>query len=72
MYQYSSTCLMINNDRLANRAVSQRPAVKGTTRPEEDIRHDLVARIRAEIAAGTYETAEKLSVALDRMIDDVT
>jgi hypothetical protein len=31
-------------------------------------RADLVARIRKEIAAGTYETPEKLEVALARML----
>jgi anti-sigma28 factor (negative regulator of flagellin synthesis) len=36
-----------------------------------DIRQDLVNRIRAEIAAGTYETTEKLDAALDRMLDEI-
>lgn len=36
-----------------------------------DIRADLVAKIRAEIAAGTYETEEKLSIALDRLLDEI-
>ncbi|GIX02093.1 MAG: flagellar biosynthesis anti-sigma factor FlgM [Thermogutta sp.] len=36
-----------------------------------DIRADLVARIRQEIAAGTYETEEKLSIALDRLLDEI-
>ena len=36
-----------------------------------DIRSDLVARIRAEIAAGTYETEEKLQVALERLLDEI-
>ncbi len=36
-----------------------------------DIRADLVARIRAEIAAGTYETEEKLQVALERLLDEI-
>ena len=35
-----------------------------------EIRHDLVARIRSEIADGTYETAEKLDKALDRFLDE--
>jgi len=35
------------------------------------IRQDLVNQIRAEIAAGTYETPEKLDVALDRLLDEV-
>lgn len=34
-----------------------------------DIRSDLVARVRNEIAAGTYESAEKLDAAIDRMLD---
>ncbi len=35
-----------------------------------DIRHDLVARIRGEIEAGTYETDEKLDVALGRLLEE--
>ena len=34
---------------------------------EADVRHDLVARVRQEIQAGTYDTAEKLEAALDRL-----
>ena len=37
----------------------------------EPIREELVARIRAEIAQGTYETAEKLQIAFERMLEDV-
>lgn len=37
------------------------------TNPGE-IRVELVNRIRAEIAAGTYETEEKLDIALSRML----
>ncbi|MCS7305916.1 MAG: flagellar biosynthesis anti-sigma factor FlgM [Thermoguttaceae bacterium] len=36
------------------------------------IRADLVARVRAEIAAGTYETPEKLQIALDRLLDEIS
>jgi len=36
-----------------------------------DIRADKVADIRAQIARGTYETEEKLSSALDRMLDEI-
>jgi hypothetical protein len=35
----------------------------------EPIRTDLVARVRAEIAAGTYDTPEKWDEALDRLLD---
>jgi len=31
------------------------------------IRTDLVARVRREIAAGTYDTPEKMALALDRL-----
>jgi anti-sigma28 factor (negative regulator of flagellin synthesis) len=61
-----------NAGRLTNRrVVTVKPLPTAQTPQEADIRHDLVARIRAEIAAGTYETPEKLSIALERMIDDV-
>lgn len=36
-----------------------------------DIRHDRVNEIRAQIAAGTYETEGKLQVALDRLLDEI-
>ncbi|MDR0608861.1 MAG: flagellar biosynthesis anti-sigma factor FlgM [Planctomycetaceae bacterium] len=32
------------------------------------IRYDLVNRIKAEIAAGTYDTPDKMDIAVDRMI----
>lgn len=36
-----------------------------------DIRFDRVQAIRAAIAEGTYETAEKLDVALDRLLESL-
>jgi negative regulator of flagellin synthesis FlgM len=36
-----------------------------------EVRHDLVARIRSEIADGTYETPEKLDQAIDRVLDEL-
>jgi hypothetical protein len=35
-----------------------------------EIRADLVARVRREIAAGTYDTPEKFALALDRLLAD--
>jgi len=35
-----------------------------------DIRADRVAELRAQIAAGTYETEQKLSATLDRLLDE--
>jgi negative regulator of flagellin synthesis FlgM len=34
-----------------------------------EARRQLIFRIRREIAEGTYETSEKLEIALDRLID---
>jgi hypothetical protein len=34
-------------------------------------RPELVERVRAEIAAGTYDTPEKWEIALDRLLHDV-
>jgi len=36
-----------------------------------EVRADLVARVRTEIAAGTYETPEKLNAAFDRLLDEL-
>jgi len=36
---------------------------------QEGIRHGLVARIRAEIAGGAYDTEAKLHAALERLIE---
>ncbi len=35
------------------------------------IRHDLVNQIRSQIAAGTYDTPEKMNAAVDRMLDQI-
>jgi anti-sigma28 factor (negative regulator of flagellin synthesis) len=34
-----------------------------------EIRFDLVNRIKAEIAAGTYDTSDKMDIAANRMIE---
>lgn len=36
-----------------------------------EVRTDLVNRIKGEIAAGTYETADKLDSALSRLLDEI-
>jgi len=36
-----------------------------------DIREDRVAAIRTQIQSGIYETAEKLDVALSRLLDEI-
>jgi negative regulator of flagellin synthesis FlgM len=45
---------------------SERPNQKASG---EAIRMDLVARVRREIAAGTYDTPEKWEAALERLLD---
>jgi negative regulator of flagellin synthesis FlgM len=37
-----------------------------------EIRHEKVEEIRGQIASGVYETPEKLELALDRMIDEMS
>lgn len=41
-------------------------------RENADVRVDLVQRIRAEIAAGSYESFDKLDKAVDGLIEDLT
>ena len=51
--------------------ISPKAQVLSQVRDIPDIRHDRVAEIRAAIDSGTYETDEKLSVALDRLLDEI-
>ena len=37
-----------------------------------DIRADKVTSVRAQIDAGTYENDDKLNLAIDRLLDDLT
>jgi hypothetical protein len=36
-----------------------------------EVRVDKVAIIKSQIEAGTYETGEKLDIAIDRMLDEI-
>jgi negative regulator of flagellin synthesis FlgM len=49
------------------------PAAEAAIQAAESgaVRQDLVDRIRAEIAAGTYESPAKLGMALDRLLDEI-
>ena len=40
-----------------------------TSPRDEEIRADLVERVRREIAAGVYETPEKWDIALQRLLE---
>jgi hypothetical protein len=72
----SSTCLQ--GPHLPARLLRpSRPAIrKGLCQsgaPPEvrdpSVRYELVARVRREIAAGTYDTPDKLELALSRMME---
>ncbi len=43
-----------------------------TSLKTNDVRVDKVASIRAQIEAGTYETDDKLDIAADRLLDDLS
>ncbi|MEN6451223.1 MAG: flagellar biosynthesis anti-sigma factor FlgM [Thermoguttaceae bacterium] len=36
-----------------------------------EMREDRVEAVRQQIAAGTYETSDKLNIALDRLLDEI-
>lgn len=63
MFQHGPTCLK-------GPRTKQRPAFRTRRESKADaaFRADLVARVRREIADGVYETAEKLDIALERML----
>jgi len=51
--------------------ISPQAAEASRTRESAEIRHDKVAALKAQIAAGTYDTPERLEMALDRMLDAI-
>ena len=53
-----------------SRSARSRQAIGGqdTAAEQGSIRVDLVARVRKEIAEGTYDTPEKMEAALERLI----
>jgi hypothetical protein len=72
----STTCLQ--GPHLPTRLLRSRPVVsrKGLCQSgappqakDPTIRYELVARIRKEIAAGTYDTPEKFDAALARLLE---
>lgn|SRR5690606_27856391 len=52
--------------------LSEQARYTDALREGADVRVELVERIRAEIAAGTYETDEKLDQAVENLLDDLT
>jgi hypothetical protein len=62
-------------DAIANRMVGLQPAiptVENELPGPDGIRHGLVARVRAEIAAGTYDTEEKWLAAEEALLAHVS
>lgn len=51
--------------------VSQVASMLSKLKNLPEVRQDLVAKVRAELAAGTYDTEEKLDGALDALLDDI-
>ena len=51
--------------------ISQEADLASRIRDLPEIRHDLVARIRGEIEAGTYETDEKLDTAVTHLLEEI-
>ena len=72
MTQRGQAARSANSPRGADR-VEISPAAEAAVQAAETsgIRTDLVNQIRAQIAAGTYETPDKLGVAVDRLLDQM-
>jgi hypothetical protein len=49
--------------------VRKSPGKGNSPRDDPGIRKDLVAKVRKEIEAGTYDTEEKWDAALDRLLE---
>lgn len=65
MHQHGPTCLLGPVSRT-------RRGWPRDARASRPFRAELVARVRREIAAGTYDTPERWEAALDRLRRDVT
>jgi hypothetical protein len=68
MLRHDPSCLSgpISKTRRSWKTGTQAP---GQRRDERSVRTELIARIRREIAEGTYETPEKLQIALERLFN---
>ena len=69
MYRHGPTCL---EGPVTRKRPCWRETFGADAVPEAaEVRADLVARVRREIAAGTYDTPEKLEAALERLLEDL-
>ena len=51
--------------------ISLEARLKSLLEKVPDVRQDLIDRVRSEIEAGTYETDEKVDVAINRLLEDL-
>jgi negative regulator of flagellin synthesis FlgM len=51
--------------------ISTAAKLASKVRDVPEVRAGLVARVKSEIEAGTYETAERLDVTISRLMDDL-
>ncbi len=51
--------------------LSEQARLMALLRQLPDVRHDRIESIRTAIAEGSYVTDEKLSVSIDRLLDDL-
>ncbi|MDO4551439.1 MAG: flagellar biosynthesis anti-sigma factor FlgM [Planctomycetia bacterium] len=56
---------------ISQNKTSQASNISSTASGSEGIRLELVNRVRAEILAGTYDTEEKMDIALSRLLDEL-
>jgi anti-sigma28 factor (negative regulator of flagellin synthesis) len=66
MLRHAASCLNGPVSKARRCWTEQTPA---TMRDESRFRSELVERIRRQIADGTYDTPEKLAVALERLLN---
>jgi len=51
--------------------ISTAAALAAKIQEVPDVRADLVASVKHEIEAGTYETPERIEAAIDKLLDDL-
>ena len=51
--------------------ISNAAALAAKVQEIPDVRADLVARVKGEIEAGTYETPERIDAAVEKLLDDL-
>jgi hypothetical protein len=72
MYRHVPICLHEPTAPAWLVPTGEAPVEAEPLRPQSaEVRHELVARVRAQIAAGTYETPEKWAAALARLLGEV-